>query len=425
MEKAKQNIWGKHHKCWYLLLIMHLIMIATVTLSSQYISALQKMTQGHRELHRREVVEMDAESSTLPTSTSSGGTLLYGNTTSPLESRLIKDKIQCPNGYFRVIDMEQCRPWLDCNEIEREVRIVVNAAGNGLGKIFSKAEWQGRPVAFIRTREDKITSQKIVERVRQGFENLKMLQPHPRVTQLIGYCIAGNVTVMITELGAWGDLRQFMLTPTFKGLSLAKRTDLAAQLVDAIDYVHNSPSGSRINCDMNTVGQALAQFVVLDDMRIVLNDVDDLPAGDSKAKLKSQCVVGRHNVNGTADHSFEAPERRWPWPDKFPSEVDPQEFEARMRTTNDDSYSEGDLELKSPQVDEKSDIWKLPDLVEKILISGIAAESENAKRTKAMLAHLRPILRECKFKQPEKRPNARTVSNHLIRLERKLENLDW
>jgi hypothetical protein len=101
MEKAKQNIWGKHHKCWYLLLIMHLIMIATVTLSSQYISALQKMTQGHRELHRREVVEMDAESSTLPTSTSSGGTLLYGNTTSPLESRLIKDKIQCPNGYFR------------------------------------------------------------------------------------------------------------------------------------------------------------------------------------------------------------------------------------------------------------------------------------------------------------------------------------
>jgi serine/threonine protein kinase len=273
----------------------------------------------------------------------------------------------------------------------------------------------------LKTRKPK----KIVERVRQGFENLKMLQPHPRVTQLIGYCIAGNVTVMITELGAWGDLRQFMLTPTFKGLSLAKRTDLAAQLVDAIDYVHNSPSGSRINCDMNTVGQALAQFVVLDDMRIVLNDVDDLPAGDSKAKLKSQCVVGRHNVNGTADHSFEAPERRWPWPDKFPSEVDPQEFEARMRTTNDDSYSEGDLELKSPQVDEKSDIWKLPDLVEKILISGIAAESENAKRTKAMLAHLRPILRECKFKQPEKRPNARTVSNHLIRLERKLENLGW
>ena len=69
---------------------------------------------------------------------------------------------------------------------------------------------------------------------------------------------------------------------------------------------------------MNTVGQALAQFIVLEDFRVVLNDVDDLPKGDSRLNLKSQCVVGRHNINSSADHSFEAPERRWPWPDKYP-----------------------------------------------------------------------------------------------------------
>ena len=97
-------------------------------------------------------------------------------------------------------------------------------------------------------------------RVRQGFENLKMLQPNPRITQLLGYCIAGNITVMITELGTWGDLRQFMLTPEFHEFSLAQRTDIAVQVVDAIGYVHNSPSGSRINCDMNTVGQLRFNF---------------------------------------------------------------------------------------------------------------------------------------------------------------------
>ena len=176
---------------------------------------------------------------------------------------------------------------------------------------------------------------KIVDRVRRGFNNLKMLQPHPRVTQLLGYCIAGNITVMITELGTWGDLRQFLLTNTFKEFTMAQRTDIALQVgykkspteqnlileikvTDAIGYIHNSPGGSRINCDMNTVGRALAQFIVLEDFRVVLNDVDDLPPGDSKLNLKSQCVIGRHNVNSSADHSFEAPERRWPWPDKYP-----------------------------------------------------------------------------------------------------------
>ena len=93
------------------------------------------------------------------------------------------------------------------------------------------------------------------------------------------------------------------------------------KVTDAIGYIHNSPGGSRINCDMNTVGQALAQFIVLEDFRVVLNDVDDLPPGDSKLNLKSQCVIGRHNVNSSADHSFEAPERRWPWPDKYPKVI--------------------------------------------------------------------------------------------------------
>ena len=92
-------------------------------------------------------------------------------------------------------------------------------------------------------------------------------------------------------------------------------------MTDAIGYIHNSPGGSKINCDMNTVGQALAQFIVLEDFRVVLNDVDDLPAGDSNRNIKSQCVVGRHNINSYADHSFEAPERRWPWPDKYPKVI--------------------------------------------------------------------------------------------------------
>lgn len=88
-------------------------------------------------------------------------------------------------------------------------------------------------------------SGKIVGRVRQGFENLKMLQPHPRVTQLLGYCIAGNITVMITELGTWGDLRQFLLTQTFRDFTMAQRTDIALQ-VSSSSVVQSSSSRSRM-----------------------------------------------------------------------------------------------------------------------------------------------------------------------------------
>ena len=385
-------------------------MIATIMLSSEYVTALQAMTQQHRDLVRRDVIEMGVQRNEQNT------------TQSFLDKRLNRESYQCPNGYFRLSQMSQCRPWLDCDAIENTIQLTQKDVGNGLGKMFSKAELDGMEVAFIRTREDKLSSGKIVERVREGFNNLKMLQPHPRVTQLLGYCVAGNITVMITELGTWGDLRQFLLTSAFKEFTMAERTDIALQVTDAIGYIHNSPGGSRINCDMNTVGQALAQFIVLDDYRVVLNDVDDLPPGDSKLSLKSQCVVGRHNINSSADHSFEAPERRWPWPDKYPKEIDPHEFEARLRPSED--YS-GEIEFKSPQVDEKSDIWKLPDLIEKILVSGVPSDGVQAKRVKAMLNHLKPIMRECKVKQPEKRPSAKIVSNHLYRLERKLEGLGW
>jgi len=319
--------------------------------------------------------------------------------------------------------MESCDQWLACDDIEKRIVVTHTNLGNGLGKSFSRASLDGTPVAFIRTREDKLTSEKIVNRVRLGFENLKMLQPHPRITQLLGYCLAGNTTVMITELGEYGDLRQFLLSAEYKEFTLLQRFDTALQVVEALEYVHESPGGSRINCDMNTVGQALAQFIVLSDYRVVLNDVDDLPSGDSKSNKKSQCVVGRSNINATADHSFEAPERRWPWPGKLPKQIDPAELRRVLKGKVED-YT-GNIELKSPPVDEKSDVWKIPFLVEKVLTSGINVESRLGKRVLSLVARLKPLLEDCLEKRPEDRPSAKTVVSRLQRMTRRIEELGW
>ena len=56
--------------------------------------------------------------------------------------------------------MQHCEPWLDCDAIEEQIQLTQKDVGNGLGKMFSKAEFDGQQVAFIRTREDKLTSGK-------------------------------------------------------------------------------------------------------------------------------------------------------------------------------------------------------------------------------------------------------------------------
>ena len=56
--------------------------------------------------------------------------------------------------------MKHCQPWLDCDLIEEQIQLTEKDVGNGLGKMFSKAEYDGQKVAFIRTREDKLTSGK-------------------------------------------------------------------------------------------------------------------------------------------------------------------------------------------------------------------------------------------------------------------------
>lgn len=46
-------------------------------------------------------------------------------------------------------------------------------------------------------------------------------------------------------------------------------------------------------------------------------------------------------------------------------------------------------------MDEKSDVWKIPFLVEKVLTSGINVESRLGKRVLSLVARLKPLLEDC------------------------------
>jgi len=50
-----------------------------------------------------------------------------------------------------------------------------------------------------------------------------------------------------------------------------------AQYAEALAYLHASPRGTRVMCDGDHVSKLLSQFLITDDLRLVLNDLDALP----------------------------------------------------------------------------------------------------------------------------------------------------
>ena len=74
-------------------------------------------------------------------------------------------------------------------------------------------------------------------------------------------------------------LTYFLSSKEYTELNPLGRLGVAIRLARVFAFMHNSPIGTRVNCDMTKVTRALSQFLVTEDFRIVANDLDDLPEG--------------------------------------------------------------------------------------------------------------------------------------------------
>merc|ERR1719317_123942 len=126
-------------------------------------------------------------------------------------------------------------------------------------------------------------------------------------------------------------------------------------------------------CDSNDLMKTMSQYVVTDDLRLALLDVDALPVVDRAKNTTVKC--GRREIHG----DFVAPEQLWPYPEK--------EF----------------VDSLMPGYDEKTDIWKVPDVLQ-YLVGG----SNAAYRLKL---HLFETFRRCKEDDPARRPEARYIKD--------------
>jgi hypothetical protein len=141
---------------------------------------------------------------------------------------------------------------------------------------------------------------------------------------------------------------------------------------EAISFLHNQPTGPRVLCDTNYSKDMLEQFLITDDMALVINDVDYLPVARGKSVSRLNCV----SVGKKADAA--APE---------------------MRHKEDKEDEEDEVVY----FDEKSDIWKI-----RVACDHFLSFVGNSSRVMLLLA---AIHEQCWNIDPDKRPSAPEVVN--------------
>lgn len=161
--------------------------------------------------------------------------------------------------------------------------------------------------------------------------------------------------------------------------SVRYRFQLCVDYVKILDFLHRSPIGVRVMCDSNDILKLLSQYLITDDFHLVVNDLDALPQVDHFENKLIKC--GHRQLFG----DFIAPEQLWPYG------AEPFDDE------------------RMPPYDEKIDIWRIPNVVDKIL--GRVKDSNVVRRL------LLRVHDQCKRTNPRERPSARDVLSEFLKVE--------
>ncbi|XP_054679934.1 protein O-mannose kinase isoform X2 [Grus americana] len=277
---------------------------------------------------------------------------LYLNKFYVSSGRAEMDSSLCSFGYFKLGAVKNCSPWLSCEAINREVR-KLKCVGEGAVK--------------------KLTNSEMKEDFLHGLKMLKALQSK-HVVRLLGYC--EQQFTILTEyhpLGSLRGLNETLHIPKYKGMNTwHRRLMLAIDYVSVIRYLHSSPLGTLVMCDSNDLDKVLSQYLLTSDFHVLVNDLDALPLVNRSAGRLVKC--GHRELRG----EFVAPEQRWPYGEEVPFEDD-----------------------LMPPYDEKTDIWKIPDVSNFFL--------GHVEGSDIVRLHLFDIHAACKKKDPAERPSAQEV----------------
>lgn len=263
--------------------------------------------------------------------------------------------VGCPEGTFRLPGMSQCKPRLNCNQIKKLLptkdRFLIG--GGGVKRIYT-ADLQGNAVVIARVKRFKFN---------QYLDSMIELQQTGIVAQLVGMCEEPAWPEVVLQYHSLGSLLSVAQMPS----DLDLRWRVVMSYLDVVEKLHNKvPRSPRVLCDASRTEITLSQFLLTDDFRVVLNDVDELIAASNDGKVRCNCNI----IRGGSEFSGEG----------MGCLVPPEQKKCGTNVF----YTE------------KIDIWKIPDITAAIL--GKSDDSLN------LWNHLYHIHQECKLDEPNLRP---------------------
>ena len=265
----------------------------------------------------------------------------------------------CNNGSFIIGNMNECHPWLTCDDIK--YLDVGKLIGFGAVKHVYETSWQNNTMAIAFLNNKDYLADFIF-----GIEILKQIGSSKYVIQLIGFC--EEAPVFLTEYHPVGSSVNVDNIFGDNSHNLSQRFQLCIDYVKILAFLHGSPTSPLMMCDSGTLEKTLEQYLLTSSGNLILNDVDAV------AKVgEGGTVCGHRELHG----DFMAPEQKWPF----------REDEYRTE--------------KMPPYNEKADIWKIPPVCSFFLGKSDAA--------RAFRYHVHNIHKSCREKDPHRRPSAREV----------------
>lgn len=272
----------------------------------------------------------------------------------------ICSKEACDSGFFRIGDMKECHPWITCSDIKDMA--IGDLLGFGAVKQIYQSSWRNQAVAYV-----YINNRDYLEDFKAGLDFLKGIGASRFLIQLLGFCEEAHV--YITEYHSLGNaLNMHKVFSERNIIGLKERFHLCIDYVSILDFLHNSPLGTRVMCDSNTLNKTLEQYLITSSLSLILNDIDALPQVGREG-----IICGHREIRG----EFVAPEQKWPY--------------------NGEEFTED----RMPRYGEKVDIWKIPAVCNHFL-----GKSEEAR---IFRYHVFPTHKKCREKRPQARPSAREV----------------
>lgn len=281
--------------------------------------------------------------------------------------------VGCPEGTYRLPGMVECKARLNCDQIRNLTKGRNLIGGGGVKRIYT-ADLQGSSVVIARVKRFKFN---------QYLDSMVELQQTGIVAQLIGMCEEPAWPEVVLQYHSLGSLLTVSQLPDV----LSLRWRIIMSYLDVVEKLHNRvPRSPRVLCDASRTEITLSQFLLTDDFRVVLNDVDELIAAGADGKVRCNCNIIRGGSE--FDENGERPGGCL---------VPPEQKQCGTNIY----YTE------------KIDIWKIPDITRAII-----GDSPEALSVWDELHHLH---QECKNSNPNMRPPIEYVVDKYKQLQYQMQ----